>query len=388
MKLNVLIVGAGMYVCGRGTAGYGTVLPSLAEACRLGLVDRISAAATSGASIKILGQKVRGLNRLTGLDLTIPGWPKQGKDAGSYKKIIARERPDCAIVVVPDHLHAHIAADLIKQGIHTFIVKPLAPSMAEAEALVKLLQKNKVYGAVDFHKRFDEANRKLRDVIAGGEIGDPLYFIVEYSQKKIIPEKLFRAWVEKTNIFQYLGVHYADLIYFVTGAKPLRVLATGQRNWLAKKGINTYDSIQVLIEWSMPSTKKKFVSSILTNWIDPQAASSMSDQKIKVIGTQGRYESDQKNRGVQIVTDSAGIEDFNPYFSQFYSDGQGKKVFRGYGERSIRCFLTDVQDIMTGRRTPSQLEGVRPTFKQALVSTAIVDAVNLSLKRNGAWVTI
>ncbi len=28
-KINILIIGAGLYVCGKGTNGYGTILPAI-----------------------------------------------------------------------------------------------------------------------------------------------------------------------------------------------------------------------------------------------------------------------------------------------------------------------------------------------------------------------
>ena len=40
---------------------------------------------------------------------------------------------------------------------------------------------------------------------------------------------------EQTNILQYLGVHYVDIIRFVTDAIPIRVMAIGQKKWLIKK---------------------------------------------------------------------------------------------------------------------------------------------------------
>ena len=40
--------------------------------------------------------------------------------------------------------------------------------------------------------------------------------------------------------------------------------------------------------------KTLFTETILTNWIDPENSSAMSDQKIKFIGTKGRFEADQK----------------------------------------------------------------------------------------------
>jgi len=156
-------------------------------------------------------------------------------------------------VVVPDNLHREIAGSAIANGLHTLVAKPLAPTLNEVVELIELQKRNNVYCAVEFHKRFDSSNIKLKDTIESGSIGDILYFIVEYSQRKSIPTERFPKWVESTNIFQYLGIHYVDIIYFSTKAVPQRVMAIGQKNWLFQQGIDTYDSIQVIVEWKMSS---------------------------------------------------------------------------------------------------------------------------------------
>jgi D-galacturonate reductase len=386
MKIKVLVIGAGMYVCGRGTEGFGTVLPSLYESFRGGLIEKAWVVATSSKSVNTVVRKNKELSGRMGFMLPLEGCVSKG--AASYKEALKKIRPDAVVVAVPDHLHAAVVRDVAKAGAHVLVVKPLAPTVKEGKSMVAACRQSNVYGAVEFHKRFDEANLKLRDVVATGQIGEMLYVNVAYSQRKLIPENMFSSWAAKTNIFQYLGVHYVDLIYFATGAKPVRALATAQKSWLIKKGINTYDAVQVVIEWQHPKTKKTFTSLIATNWIDPNTSTAMSDQKISVVGTQGRVDSDQKNRGVQIVTDARGIEDFNPYFSQIYTDATGQTVFRGYGERSFHQFFADVSNIKVGNQKPADLRDLRPTFEQGLVSTAVIDAVNASLKKNNQWVKI
>jgi len=382
-KLNILIVGAGMYVGGRGTNGYGTVLPALNEMHREGIINRIFVAATNSSSIRALKRKAKSLNIITGSQMEFEGFPKSGYDPHIYKRVVDQYNLDCAIVVVPDHLHFEIASYLIKAGIHTLVVKPLAPTVKEVKELIRLAEEKNIYGAVEFHKRYDEANLKIKDIISKKEIGDILYINVEYSQRIVIPTKVFRSWVSNTNIFQYLGVHYVDIIYFATYARPTRVLAIGQKRLLKKLGIDTYDSIQAIIEWTTGSNK--FVSTILTNWIDPNTTSAMSDQKIKIIGTNGRIESDQKNRGIQIVREKTGIEDINPYFTQPYPFGE-RYIFKGYGIESIKQFLKDVRNIICKKNKPSDFQENRPTFKQALASTSVIEGVNLSLKRNNGWI--
>ena len=138
---------------------------------------------------------------------------------------------------------------------------------------------------MNFHKRYDKQNILSRDKINKGEIGDLLNINVSYSQKKINPEIVFKKWADKTNILQYLGIHYIDLVYFLTKAKPLRVMAIGQKYYLKSKiKKNIYDSIQCIILWSTNS-RLNFTQSISVNWIDPNCSSAMSSQKYSIIGT-------------------------------------------------------------------------------------------------------
>ena len=51
--IDVLVVGAGMHVCGRGTHSCGTVLPAIVQAHRDGLVGRMLVAATNAMSILV-----------------------------------------------------------------------------------------------------------------------------------------------------------------------------------------------------------------------------------------------------------------------------------------------------------------------------------------------
>lgn len=386
--VNLLIIGGGMYVSGRGTDGYGTVLPALCEWIREDKpLGRVCLALTSKKSVPDTEKKLKELKELTGTDLTVEFFYGDRPSEGYEKALASMPKPSGAIIVVPDHLHYQVARDCIREGVHPLVVKPLTPTIAEARDLISLLKVNNLYGAVEFHKRFDRANLKLQEILKSGRIGNPLYFIVEYSQRKSVPAEMFSQWVEQTNIFQYLGVHYVDIIHFVTGAKPLRACAQWQSGWLMEQGIDAFDAMHGIIEWESPDGHR-FNAFIHTNWIDPDKTSAMSDQKIKVIGTRGRFESDQKNRGIEIVTDAGGVEHINPDFCMTYPGPDGKIIYRGYGISSIHTFLKDLNDLESGDKCIADLSGCRPTFESGLAATAVVEAVNISLASNGDWVDI
>lgn len=387
-KVNVLVVGAGMYVCGRGTEGMGTILPALVLAQTQGLIEDIFISAHTFEGASIVKNKNEELNAFMSTNTSVVTFPTSLTIRNSLEEAIEKvPHPRCAIIATPDDTHTEIAIKLMEKGFHLLVVKPLAPTTTEVERLIAIQEKYSTYGMVEFHKRFDRANLKLKEAIVEKRIGDPLYFIIEYSQRKIIPTLIFRNWVEKTNVFQYLGIHYVDIIYFATKAKPKRVMATGQNGYLRDQKIKAFDSVQCTIEW-IGENEKSFFSYHHTNWIDPESTTAMSDQRIKVIGTKGRVESDQKNRGLMMVSDSTLVEEPNPDFCQFYLKENGKKEIQGYGIDSIHTFLKDVAEIINNKKNWKDFEGKRPTFKDSLIPTRIIEAANKSLEQRFEWINI
>ncbi len=386
--MNIIVIGSGSYVSGRGTDGYGTVMPAVCEWKRSHPEGAVYVVGTHGHRMEQTKLHISELQHKMGIKFPIFFYPSlETVDQNAYHTVISQiQSPKAAIIGVPDHLHFQIAKDVMESGFHCLIAKPLTPSFPEALCLYELQKKIGVHCAVEFHKRYDEANLKLKDVLRKDEIGEPLYFIVEYSQQKRIPSENFITWVAKSNVFQYLGVHYVDMIYFLTGALPKRVMAFGQKKWLIQKGIDNYDAIQGVIEWEN-EVGQQFLSYIFTHWIDPNKSSALSDQKIQVIGTKGKFISDQKFRGIHIVTDEMGVEEPSPYYTFGY-EMDGLLRYRGYGIESIKQFLNSAFDISQDHLQLTNLSEQCVTLKQALVSTAVIDTINKSLESHGTWKTI
>ena len=385
--MNIIIIGTGMYVTGRGTGEYGTILPAITEWKRSGKpLSKVLLVGTNRKHSLEALQKAKTLQTITGVQYDIEVFPKKdGIDDKAYLDALScLKEPACAFVAVPDHLHCEVATACIKRSLHTLVVKPLTPTVEEAEKLISLAKKNNVYGAVEFHKRWDRQNRILRDDYQAGKFGIPLYTWTEYSQRKSIPSQTFRTWVEQSNILQYLGVHYVDIIRYVTEAVPVKVMACGQKEWLKEQGLDVHDSIQCLVEWRTRECHH-FIQTLLVNWIDSEQSSAMSDQKLKFVGTLGRYEGDQKERGVRLLYEDQKLEEPNPDFCRPYQRCDQTLEWEGYGIHSIITFLDDVSSIYENRIQPAQLEGSRPTFSEALYSTAVIEAACKSLQNLSSW---
>ncbi|MBH32209.1 MAG: hypothetical protein CMD90_00990 [Gammaproteobacteria bacterium] len=380
--MRVLVVGNGMYVRGQGQDDFGTVLPALIEyQYKNNKLLRADVVGTNSKSSFSAKQKFNVMKKLSSSNLRISFFPNKNQNE-TYLKLINKNKYDCAIVSVPDHLHFKVSKKLLEKAIPTLIVKPFTTSVKDGLELINLAKSKKIYGAVEFHKRFDKQNILLKNHFEEGKIGNLLYSNTEYSQRKSIPITSFRKWSNKTNIFQYLGVHYVDLMRFITKATPTRVLATGQKKFLISRKINTFDSIQVMIEWRKKGSS--FMQYISSNWIDPDNSSAMSEQRINFIGTKGRLEANQKDRGLIFFSDEEKIKSINPDFSMIFK-GEDRASWRGYGIQSINTFLSDVEKLKNKETSLSNLRKKRPTYEEALFSTAVVEAVNSSLKEGSKW---
>lgn len=386
-RIDIVVIGAGLYVCGKGTSGYGTVLPAIFEWKRHNKnIGDVHCVSTSVQSAQELSQKADDLIDKTGISIKPKCYPQSGlQDHLAYRQVLNNvKKPACAIVAVPDHLHYQIAKDCLEAGLHTLLVKPLTPTFAEGRDLVNLAHECSLYGAVEFHKRWDRSNIILRDKIQSGALGVPLNCWVEYSQRKSIPLSFFKEWASKTSVLQYLGIHYIDVIRFATAALPKRVMAVGQKSVIIQHDIDAHDAIQCVIEWEMPDGTP-FTETILTSWVDPENSTAVSDQKIKFIGTKGRYEADQKERGIRINTDDLGVEHINPDFCMPYGTENGNIRWYGYGIESITTFLNDVVALEEDQKSLSELQIERPSFRESLISTIVVEAAHLSLENGSNW---
>ena len=381
--MKILIIGAGMYVTGRNQTGTGTILSSIAQFSKTNPIEKIVIAAKSKSNNDIVKQETRRINQTINSSIETSYVEIQVNTKKFVEDLCNKNDFDCAIISIPDHLHFDFTYELMKNGIHCLVVKPLVGTVRENIQLIDIQKETKTYGAVEFHKRFDETNLFIKKALNDKNIGKLLYFTVDYSQKIDIPLNVFKSWAAQTNIFQYLGVHYVDMIFFLTGFLPFKVMSYGTRGVLVEKGINTYDSVHASIVWRSPNNKKEtFISQFNTNWIDPNCTSAMSDQKYKIIGTNGRIECDQKNRGLEVVCANHGIRQINPYFSDYLPGIEGTLEFSGYGYKSISQFFIDVMVLKENDSLLSSFEKTRPTFSQALVSTTVIEAVNNSLTDN------
>jgi len=388
-RLNVLLIGGGMI-------SQEVVIPTLLQERMRGIVGDLHISALNSDIIKQCEELFPGGQFF--------GYPDPSKHAAEenhptmYREAMGKLGEHGVVVVAtPDHLHTSMTLEAVEAGCDVIVMKPLCLKVDEAHQVIALTDKKRRYVATDYHKRLDRAVRLARYRVRRGDLGEMLHGHAWIEEPKYMPLKFFGLWAEKSSPFEYIGVHYVDAYYFITGLRPKRVAAWGQKKFLPSKGSDAYDAVQAVVEWEDDS-----VLWVQTSWVCSEKNSAMTNQGLQISGTKGEYWADHKFRNLHILTDDDGFEQINPNFFKHYDswekDGDVECV--GYGFESISRWLRDIHvihcetegmsetDALASREKTLRRweEGQRPLPRQALVGVAVNEAVRLSLDNNNGYV--
>lgn len=135
-----------------------------------------------------------------------------------------RNRPEAAIVCTPNHTHAPIATELINNGIHVLVEKPLADNVLSGQAVVDLAREKNVQLLVGHHRRFNPYVISTKNALTSGLLGSvtavsalwTLYKPREYFDRS--PALAWRKSVELGGGVVLINfVHEADIMQFLFG---------------------------------------------------------------------------------------------------------------------------------------------------------------------------
>jgi predicted dehydrogenase len=143
-----------------GVIGYGYWGPNLVRNFASGARTKVTAIADGSAHRREVAQKAY-------------PYLKVVDDAAA---LIADPDIDAVAIATPIFTHHELAKRALLAGKHVLVEKPLAPSVAQAEELAELAERQKRVLMVDHTFVFTGAVRKIREVIASGELGRVLYF--------------------------------------------------------------------------------------------------------------------------------------------------------------------------------------------------------------------
>jgi predicted dehydrogenase len=98
--------------------------------------------------------------------------------------LLANPAVDAVYVAVPHDLHAPLAMQAVAAGKHVLVEKPIATTLADADAMIAAARANEVHLSVNFVAQVDPFYRTARELVAGGAIGKVVGTHIVYRNNK------------------------------------------------------------------------------------------------------------------------------------------------------------------------------------------------------------
>jgi UDP-N-acetylglucosamine 3-dehydrogenase len=129
-----------------------------------------------------------------------------------YRELLAKEQVDILSVVTPDNLHRDIVVDAAEAGVRAiFCDKPLATSLADADAMIAAVRARGVAMTINHTRRWGGTYHAAREQVRAGAIGKLAQISAHFGGERAM---LFRN-----------HTHFLDLICFFAESDPEWVVA-------------------------------------------------------------------------------------------------------------------------------------------------------------------
>jgi len=157
----------------------------------------------------------------------------------SLDALLADPAVHAVYISTTNELHAAQAIAAARAGKHVLCEKPLALSLGDALAMARACREAGVVLATNHHLRNAATHRKIRELIAAGAIGRPLFARVFHAV--YLPPHLQGWRLDKPQagggVILDITVHDVDTLRFLLGAEPVEAVGMSQSAFMAKQGL-------------------------------------------------------------------------------------------------------------------------------------------------------
>ena len=319
------------------------------------------------------------------------GWAESATD---WRSIIEHDDIDIVDICTPGHLHHDIALAALEAGKHVLVEKPLANSLAEAEAMVAAAdaaERRGVLSMVGFNYRRVPALALARELIAAGRIGDVRQVRAAYLQDWLADASAPMTWrlrreTAGSGALGDLGSHVVDQVQTLLGSPVtsasgnLHTFVTSREGEAGPEPVTVDDAA-----WATLGTASGAVASVEASRM---ATGRKNGLTVEVYGTAGSLSFDLERLNELCVQDELGgplagqrrvlvTEESHPYLSAWWPPGH----ILGWDH----TFTSQAADFLTAIATGTPPS---PSFADGLAVQRVLAAIEQSAAGSGARVDV
>ena len=294
---------------------------------------RILSGTLTGARLSACAEPAGG--RLAAFERQYPS----ARAYADYRRLIGDGDVDAVIVATPTSTHREVVEACLSAGLHVLVEKPMAGSVADAEALAALAVKSGRTLMVGHTFLFNPAVRAIKGYIDEGRLGNIRYLYFQRTGLGPIRQDVNALWD--------LAPHDLSMLRYWLGADPIDLVARGEA--YLKSG--TEDVVFLTLNYP-----KKVLASVHVSWLDP-----VKIRRITVVGDRKMvvFDDTHATEKLRIYDQGADYQPRGGGFGEFIAAVRDGDILIPHLEHTepLRMQLEHFLDcIHTGRRPMASAE--------------------------------
>lgn len=236
---------------------------------------------------------------------------------------------EAVVIATPQAHHRTAVSAALARGLAVLCEKPVAHTLADADAIVALGSRTGAYLVVGHMYRFDPRYAAIAAAVHAGELGPA----VQLTARGNVPDYEGRVLAGRTTLANENGVHVFDLFQWLAG--PI-VRVYGEASATGVLGPGLIDSIAVTVRF-----RSGAVGTYATSWTMPSALGYASDHVFSFQGATGLAWIDARQPETGIV---------GPGVTRF----PGTLAYRDPGGVPYGLYRTELEAFLAGVRDPAR----------------------------------
>jgi len=218
-----------------------------------------------------------------------------------YREMLERENLDIAAVCNVNNEHAETIVECARAGVHIISEKPLTTTLEDLDLVREAVGRSDVKVTMLMTMRFEPAYVRMREIITGGGIGEPVLVTAQKSYRLgIRPD-----WMKRRESFggtiPFIGIHMLDLIRWTTGREFVEGMAYHSNVAHPEIG-EMEDNASILLKLDNNGT-----ATIRLDYLRPMSAPTHGDDRLRVAGSKGVIEATENGARLILIASSRGV---------------------------------------------------------------------------------
>jgi predicted dehydrogenase len=150
-----------------------------------------------------------------------------------YRAALADQRVDTVLIATPHHLHAEMAIAAARAGKHVLLEKPMAPTLAECDQIIRAADDAKITLMIGHSFHFVPGYSAAKDMLSSGALGDVILGVSTVSKAWNFARR--RSWhldrQRGGGALLSFGIHALDVLTWLVGSSVQTVSAVVQTSF-------------------------------------------------------------------------------------------------------------------------------------------------------------